>query len=51
LLALATGIGCYTFIYARGGSYLTDDLAACATCHVTQDAAGPEQDGRPAPSP
>lgn len=28
------GMGAYTFIYARGGSYMTDDPAACANCHV-----------------
>ena len=31
------GVGLYTFIYARGGSYLTNDPAACANCHVMQD--------------
>ncbi|MBN1867570.1 cytochrome c nitrite reductase small subunit [Candidatus Sumerlaeota bacterium] len=30
----ALGIGLYTFVYARGASYLTDDPAACANCHV-----------------
>jgi len=33
-IGLAGGVGAYTFIYARGGSYLTDDPAACANCHV-----------------
>ncbi len=28
------GIGSYTFIYARGASYMTNDPAACANCHV-----------------
>jgi cytochrome c nitrite reductase small subunit len=37
VLGLATGIGGYTFIYAKGGSYLTDDPAACANCHIMQD--------------
>ena len=27
------GLGGYTFVYAKGGSYLTDDPAACANCH------------------
>ena len=36
-LGLAAGIGSYTFIYARGASYLTDDPAACANCHVMQE--------------
>ena len=34
---LLVGIGGYTFIYARGYSYLTDDAAACANCHVMRD--------------
>jgi cytochrome c nitrite reductase small subunit len=28
------GIGAYTFIYARGYSYLTNDPTACVNCHV-----------------
>lgn len=31
---IALGIGAYTFVYANGWSYLTDDPAACANCHV-----------------
>lgn len=31
---LAVGVGGYTFVYARGASYLTNDPAACANCHV-----------------
>jgi cytochrome c nitrite reductase small subunit len=34
VLGLLTGLGGYTFVYARGASYLTDDPAACANCHV-----------------
>ncbi len=41
LLAALTGamlgIGLYTFGYARGSSYLTDDPAACANCHVMRE--------------
>jgi cytochrome c nitrite reductase small subunit len=33
-LGLAVGVGGYTFLYAKGASYLTDDPAACANCHV-----------------
>jgi len=33
----ALGVGSYTFIYAKGWSYLTDDPAACANCHIMQD--------------
>jgi cytochrome c nitrite reductase small subunit len=28
------GLAVFTFGYARGGSYMTDDPAACANCHV-----------------
>lgn len=31
---VSLGLGFYTFIYAKGASYLTDDPAACANCHV-----------------
>jgi cytochrome c nitrite reductase small subunit len=37
LIGSAIGIGAYTFIYAKGGSYMTDDPAACANCHVMTD--------------
>lgn len=30
------GVGNFTFIYARGASYMTNDPAACANCHVMQ---------------
>lgn len=33
----ATGVGTYTFVYAEGASYLTDDPRACANCHVMQE--------------
>jgi cytochrome c nitrite reductase small subunit len=36
VFGLATGIGGYTFLYANGASYLTNDPAACANCHVMQ---------------
>ncbi|HEY9402919.1 MAG TPA: cytochrome c nitrite reductase small subunit [Pyrinomonadaceae bacterium] len=36
-LGAAIGIGGYTFIYAKGYSYLTNDPAACANCHVMQE--------------
>jgi cytochrome c nitrite reductase small subunit len=36
-VGVGAGLGGYTFIYAKGGSYLTDDPAACANCHVMQD--------------
>jgi cytochrome c nitrite reductase small subunit len=34
LAGAAFGLGLFTFAYARGGSYLTTDPAACANCHV-----------------
>jgi cytochrome c nitrite reductase small subunit len=34
---LTIGLGSYTFVYARGYSYLTNDPAACANCHVMRD--------------
>lgn len=37
LIGVAVGIGGYTFAYAKGGSYMTNDPAACANCHVMQD--------------
>jgi cytochrome c nitrite reductase small subunit len=36
-IGLAVGVGTYTFVYARGYSYMTDNPAACANCHVMQD--------------
>jgi cytochrome c nitrite reductase small subunit len=37
LIGLTIGVGIYTFVYARGASYLTNDPAACANCHIMQD--------------
>lgn len=34
LLGLAVGIGGYAFAYAKGTSYLGNDPATCANCHV-----------------
>lgn len=31
---IALGLGAFTFGYARGYSYLLDDPAACANCHI-----------------
>jgi cytochrome c nitrite reductase small subunit len=36
-LGAVVGIGGYTFIYAKGYSYLTNDPAACANCHVMEE--------------
>jgi cytochrome c nitrite reductase small subunit len=36
-LGLVIGLGLYTFVYAKGGSYMTDAPAACANCHIMRD--------------
>ena len=36
LAGLIIGLGTYTFIYAKGYSYLTNNPAACTNCHVMQ---------------
>ena len=33
----AVGLGGYTFVYAKGYSYLLNDPAACNNCHVMND--------------
>ena len=37
LIGAAVGLGGYTFVYARGYSYLTDNPEACANCHIMDD--------------
>lgn len=37
LVGAVVGLGGYTFVYARGYSYLLNDPAACANCHVMQE--------------
>lgn len=37
LSGIAAGLGGFTFIYARGASYLTNDPAACANCHIMNE--------------
>jgi cytochrome c nitrite reductase small subunit len=37
LAGLTIGVGAYTFVYAKGYSYLTNDPAACANCHIMRD--------------
>lgn len=34
LLGILLGTGGYTFYYARGASYLSDDPQACVNCHI-----------------
>ena len=36
-VGVGVGVGGYTFIYARGGSYLTNNPAACANCHIMRE--------------
>jgi cytochrome c nitrite reductase small subunit len=36
-LGLTAGLGAFTFVYARGYSYLTNDPGACANCHVMRE--------------
>jgi cytochrome c nitrite reductase small subunit len=37
LVGLTIGVGGYTFVYAKGYSYLTNDPQACANCHIMRD--------------
>lgn len=37
LFGVTAGLGGFTFVYARGGSYMTNDPAACANCHVMDE--------------
>ncbi len=37
LLGLILGLGVYTFVYAKGYSYLTNNPEACTNCHVMRD--------------
>jgi cytochrome c nitrite reductase small subunit len=36
-VGLVLGIGAYTFVYAKGYSYLTNDPGACANCHIMNE--------------
>jgi cytochrome c nitrite reductase small subunit len=37
MMGLAVGLGLYTFVYAKGYSYLTNDPASCANCHIMNE--------------
>jgi len=37
LVGAFAGVGAFTFGYAEGFSYLFDDPAACANCHIMRD--------------
>jgi cytochrome c nitrite reductase small subunit len=41
LLGIPAGIGAFTFVYAKGFSYLSPDPRACVNCHVMN----PQYDG------
>ena len=36
LIGLLSGIGGYTFLYAEGFSYMSDDPKVCVNCHIMQ---------------
>lgn len=36
-VGLATGLGAFTLVYARGYSYLSNDPGACANCHIMRE--------------
>lgn len=37
VMGMMAGIGAFTFGYGEGASYLSNDPAACANCHIMQD--------------
>jgi cytochrome c nitrite reductase small subunit len=37
LFGVAFGLGLFTFSYAKGFSYLSNDPAACVNCHIMRD--------------
>jgi cytochrome c nitrite reductase small subunit len=37
LTGLMLGLGYYTWTYAEGGSYFSNDPKACANCHIMRD--------------
>ncbi len=37
VLAIPAGIGAFTFVYAKGYSYLSTDPRACVNCHVMNE--------------
>jgi cytochrome c nitrite reductase small subunit len=37
ILGALVAVGGYTFIYAKGFAYLTNDPAACANCHIMEN--------------
>ena len=37
LVGVLTAVGGYTFIYAKGYSYISNDPAVCANCHIMEN--------------
>ena len=37
VVGIGLGIGVYTFVYAKGASYLTNDPRACVNCHIMRE--------------
>lgn len=37
VIGLGVGLGAFTFVYAEGDSYLSNDPAACINCHVMRE--------------
>jgi cytochrome c nitrite reductase small subunit len=37
LIGIIGGLGAYTFVYARGFSYFSNNPEACANCHVMRE--------------
>ena len=37
MLGLLGGVGTYTFYYARGASYFSNDPRSCVNCHIMRD--------------
>lgn len=37
LMGMLVGLGAFTFGYGEGASYLSDNPATCANCHIMQD--------------
>jgi cytochrome c nitrite reductase small subunit len=37
LFGIAFGLGLFTFFYAKGFSYLSNDPAACVNCHIMRE--------------
>ncbi len=37
LVGMLMGLGGFTFVYAKGNSYLQDDPAVCGNCHIMRE--------------